>query len=70
MASDTRAGLLCVQSWGPILTHVKRKRQQVDKCYSHMKTEWISRLNVFSGGWADGPAELHCSTSSATLTTP
>lgn len=38
------------------------KRQQVDKSYSHMKTEWISRLNLFSRGYAYGPAELHCST--------
>lgn len=38
------------------------KRQQVDKSYSHMKTEWISRLNFFSRGYAYGPAELHCST--------
>lgn len=37
------------------------KRQQVDKSYSHMKTEWISRLNFFSRGYAYGPAELHCS---------
>lgn len=37
------------------------KRQQVDKSYSHMKTEWISRLNFFSRGYAYGTAELHCS---------
>lgn len=46
----------------PMLTHVKRKRQQVDKSYSHMKTEWISRLNFFSRGYAYGLAEPHCST--------
>lgn len=38
------------------------KSQQVDKCYSHMKTEWISRLNFLSRGHAYGHAGLHCST--------
>lgn len=46
----------CVQSWPGL-----RKRQQVDKCYSHMKTDSISRLNIFWRGSACGRAELHCS---------
>lgn len=51
----------CVQS-RPSHDLCQAKRQQVDKSYSHMKTEWISRLNFFNRGHAYGPAELHCST--------
>lgn len=40
---------------GPILTHVKREGSRFDKSYSHMKTEWISRLNFFSRGSSYGP---------------
>lgn len=35
--------------------------QQDDKCSSHMKTEWISRLGVFNRRPACGPAGLHYS---------
>lgn len=38
------------------------KRQQADKYYSHMKTEWISRLNFFTRDYVLGPAGRHCST--------
>lgn len=37
----------CVQSLADS-DPCQAKRQQVDKSYSHMKTEWISRLNLFS----------------------
>lgn len=51
----------CVQSRASA-DPCQAKRQQVDKSYSHMKTEWISRLNFFSRSSAYRPAELHCST--------